>query len=352
MAVDNSIFNGIGLQFGEDMRNFSAPDYVKLCKDLEFDYMAFKVLHDLTLQNETVLEDWINRTKAVGKKVILWNVCGTQPVEEAHALDEICDKYGTDGVFIDAEDPHMGHVGGDPRRSKAFVDTWIALRPSTPRAWTTYAGTFPDNLLFHINLEGGRIWDGSWHDKDGNPITWSTPHNGKAFWDAGFDYFPQVYPNQYGEVFSPNTTIDHARRAGWSLNRLHFKIGLYGDTSFWTGQRYADSIRVNGTRGCCIFKATTANGDDLRAIAQLGKEQRTAPAPAPAPVPVPVPPPPTTKKPIAVYRDEALAILDNCVKVHGAAVTNTTRVNHMLRVGRSTEAQRLKMNNLLQSIGL
>jgi hypothetical protein len=66
---------------------------------------------------------------------------------------------------------------------------------------------------------------------------------------------------------------------------------------------------------------------------------------------VPVPAPPAVK-PLTWYRDQALAILDEAAKVHGAAVTDSTRVRHMLRVGRTTDAKRKLVDPALDRIGV
>ena len=118
-----------------------------------------------------------------------------------------------------------------------------------------------------------------------------------------------------------------------------FRVALAAGTYEWFvwGGVHSRYVRADGTVAYDVFE--WGNYD-------LSHPERVAKGT------VTVGTPPPSVKPLTWYRDQALRILDEAVRVHGAAVSDSTRVRHMLRVGRTSDAKRKLVDGALDKIGV
>lgn len=101
-----------------------------------------------------------------------------------------------------------------------------------------------------------------------------------AYYEAGAYFSPQIYPNEYGPVYSFDACIQHAERAGIPMDRVIPSIGTYGD--YWTDgsmNSYIAGMRTYGTRGFSMFRGDTANDDTYRLLGSFIKGGELADAP-------------------------------------------------------------------------
>jgi hypothetical protein len=166
--------------------------------------------------------------KSLGFKVGIWNVLGSQPVEDARMASAQIQENGLDFFIADAEAAHKADTGGDPARSKAFTDEFRRLQPDTALAFSSYGAANAPNLL------------GSVTDPHAGPMDY------KAWYDAGAVFMPQVYPGEFGPIYSLDNSMDHAARAGWDVSRVKPTLGFHRGETPETYLADLDKAGVNG----------------------------------------------------------------------------------------------------------
>jgi hypothetical protein len=95
---------------------------------------------------------------------------------------------------------------------------------------------------------------------------WVLPIDFKSWRDAGFDLLPQAYYNQFPKVDSPLSTVQHAERAGWTINRVHPVIGVYHR---YPAADYVPMLEQAGTKGYSVYLGDQATYADYDALSVL-----------------------------------------------------------------------------------
>jgi hypothetical protein len=176
--------------------------------------------------------DWVSRFRiASGLPVGGWSVLGDDPQADAATAARAVRDNALAFYIADAEAPYGYTQYGNLQspasfaRSKAFVTAFRAAQPSLPAAVSSYCRA------------------------DQHDIDWSTWAN------AGFDFLPQAYVNDFGTRVSPAACARGA--AQWfPLARVHPTIGSYsGVHGFVEPARWIALLRAAKTTGFSIYPA-------------------------------------------------------------------------------------------------
>jgi hypothetical protein len=164
--------------------------------------------------------------KSMGLKVGTWTFLGTQPEQDARIASDLLNRYDLDLYIADVEQHHKEDTYGDSNRSERFVNTFRSLQPDAPLGWSTYAA----GMLL-----------GSTKDSEAGPMDYEAPYK------AGAVLMPQVFPGEYGDIYSLDNTIAHAKRAGWDLSRVKPTFGFYrGETPEKDFANFGDRYGIDG----------------------------------------------------------------------------------------------------------
>jgi hypothetical protein len=205
-------------------------------RDNGFGWVAVAV-HDGTVENP-VDGDWIGRfRRASGLPVGGWGVLRTEPDREAGLAAALVERHALDFYVAnpEAEYSYSGPDGPSSERfdrSRRFVQAFRSLQPRLPAGVSSYCR--PDR-----------------HDLD-----W-------AVWrDAGFDFLPQAYTNDFGEDASPASCADGAASL-FPRDRVHPTVGMYPGVQRVLGAwGYVRLLRRAGTVGFSVYLAETRMTDD------------------------------------------------------------------------------------------
>lgn len=199
-------------QLGQEMR------------DAGFGWLALDLAHfDL---------DWVNRFRAAsGLPVGGWSVLGEDAAADAQTAVQAVRHDGLSFFIADAESPY-GYTqrttlnSAAYARSRQFVDAFRAAEPALPAAVSSYCR--PDE-----------------HDLD-----WST-------WaDAGFDFLPQAYVNDFGPNADPAACVSAATK--WFLpSRVHPTVASYHGVlhGFISPAEWIPLLRAAHTTGFSVYPA-------------------------------------------------------------------------------------------------
>src|SRR5581483_1227679 len=177
--------------------------------------------------------NWVYRFKlASGLPVGGWSVLGGDAQADAQAAVQSVQQNGLAFYIADAESEYGYTQNGNVEssaayaRSRQFVSTFRAAEPSLPAAVSSYCR--PDE-----------------HDLD-----WS------AWANAGFEFLPQAYVNDFGDRPAPAACVGGA--AKWfPSSRVHPTIGSYSGVleGFVSPARWIALLRAAHTTGFSIYPA-------------------------------------------------------------------------------------------------
>ncbi|MBM3275901.1 MAG: hypothetical protein FJZ00_12165, partial [Candidatus Sericytochromatia bacterium] len=197
-------------------------------------WVAPQIADGMTVNQETaaVVESYIKRCREAGIKVGFWGVNRTSPEAEARLAADLCRKCGPDFYIANAEIEHKyTSADGSPSaeaydRSQRWISTFRKALPDMPAALSSY----------------GRA--------DLADIDW------KAWRDAGFDWLPQAYLNDFDSC-DPKLAVEGAIKAGWPRDGVHPTLGLWGggQTRVVPAGEYVESLRKAGTVGFSFYLA-------------------------------------------------------------------------------------------------
>lgn len=200
-----------------------------------------KTHHGLLLDQAGI--EYLSRYRAAWRShgIAVWHfgwMTTENPVLQARAAVNIGREHDLDGYVHNAE---MEVEGGHhfPLHA-AWLAEFRRIAPYAPL------------LLSHL----GAAW-----------APWVRELPWGAYQDAGAYFGPQIYPNEYGEVYSFSNCWAHAERARIAPDRIIPSLGTYGD--YWTDgsmESYIAGMRTYGTRGFSLFRGDTPNDDTYRLL--------------------------------------------------------------------------------------
>jgi hypothetical protein len=239
IAHTSNPFDGAGV-FIDNVGDFPGP--VGLATELQkdgFTWVAFHA-HNGIWDSRGVPGDWIQTMRDHGLSVGLWGWEDANPWLAAQLAVFQVRLTGADFYIADAEWDYewAKHTAGW-WRSRIFADTFRRFEPTLPAAMTTF---------------------GAAH------APWVLPIDYKAWRNAGFDLLPQAYYNQFPTVDSPLQTVQHAKRAGWSVSQVHPVIGVY---HHYPAANYIPLLEKAGTTGYSVFVGDQATYADYDALSVL-----------------------------------------------------------------------------------
>lgn len=230
--------------------------YGRMLHNLGYRWVSIQIHNGLGIEEvtENALDaGWAQQVKGQGIHVGGWGVLQDHPEREANYADQLLYKWHLESYVADAEGPHKGDwPHGDAHRSDTFVRHFRKLRPRLPAALSTFGAASSPWVL------------GSTTDDDAGPMHFRCWHQ------AGFHFLPQAYLPE-GSVYEPSTCIDHARRAGWELHRVHLTVGIYNGyqaASYVDKLKSAITVSSGGlSRGFSVFPGENATDTDLEMLA-------------------------------------------------------------------------------------
>ena len=174
---------------------------------------------------------WIARFRlASGLPVGGWSVLGTSPQSDANRAAQLVRQNSLAFYIADAELPYGYTIGATKSsatfaRSRQFVAAFRAAEPTLPAAVSSYCRA------------------------DRHDIDWA------AWANAGFDFLPQAYANDFGAAAFPRLCTNAA--AQWfPRSRVHPTIGSYsGDKGIVPPDTWIDLLRAAHTTGFSIYPA-------------------------------------------------------------------------------------------------
>jgi hypothetical protein len=166
---------------------------------------------------------WIERfEQASGLAVGGWSVLGDDPAADAAYVVSEIHQNGLSFYIADAEAPYQA----DPGRSQQFVDAFRAAEPNLPAGLSSLC------------------------DAAGIGLT--------AWANAGFDFLPQAYVNDFGAGVAPAACV-HAAAPWFPASRVHPTVGSYHGLRGWFAPgRYVRLLAEAGTTGFSVYPAETA----------------------------------------------------------------------------------------------
>ena len=229
------IFDGAGV-FVDTTGDFPGP--WALADELQrdgFSWIAIKITDGWVTEDIDPL--WVAVFHAHGIAVGGWGVEKRHPLIEAVLANMQIQKYGLDFYIADAERSYESNQHGG-WRSANFVDVFRQLEPTLPAALVTFGSAPAPRVL---------------------PIDYASWRN------AGFDLLPEAYYNKFPE-YSPDLTVAHALRAGWTADRVHPVIGVWGK---YPAVNYIPLLENDGAPGFSVFLADEAQTADFDALSGL-----------------------------------------------------------------------------------
>ncbi|HSC90879.1 MAG TPA: hypothetical protein VLB86_04410 [Gaiellaceae bacterium] len=192
---------------------------------------AVVILHD-GLVADPVDVGWIDRFRAAaGPDVALggWGVLREQPEAEAALAAQLLERYDL-GFYVANAELEYKLSGDGPQsperfgRSRRFVDAFRARLPQLPAAVSSYCRA------------------------DQQDLDWA------AWRDAGFDFLPQAYVNDFGAGFSPGACAAGAE-GHFPLARVHPTLGTYPSAYRVTAEQYVTMLATSPTTGFSLYLA-------------------------------------------------------------------------------------------------
>jgi hypothetical protein len=245
-------WQGAGVIVG-DGRRFPAERAPMLARH-GFRWVAVKVHHGLpydSLNGRELARGWADGFRAAGLAVCGWGALDANPYREALRVAALVRRFELDCYIADAEDPYMGGgYGGDPGRSRVFVDSFRKELPDLPAAVTTMGAA---------------------------PAPWVYPFDYAPWREHGFGLMPQAYLS-IDPSYAPRLTLDHAVRAGFPAERVHPMIGVGWSQGqrIQSGRDYAWRLALAGMTGFSVFLGETASDADFQALGEAIKRDRVA----------------------------------------------------------------------------
>jgi hypothetical protein len=234
-----NVFAGAGV-FVDNLGNFPGPwTLADELQQAHFTWIAFHAHNGIYVSNP-VNEQWVQVMREHGIAVGIWGWEDANPWLAAQLAVFETRMWGADFYIADAEWDYLRerHTAGW-YRSQTFTSTFRQYAPTLPAALTTFgAATAP----------------------------WVMPLDYAAWRNHGFDLLPQAYYNQFPAVDRPDQTVAHAKRAGWSVDRVHPVIGVYHN---YDAGRYVPLLEQAGTTGYSVFVADQAKPSDFRSLSVL-----------------------------------------------------------------------------------
>lgn len=238
---------GMILEFTPDF-NPHPTYYAKLLHENNFRWLSIKIHDGLAVVDLDPL--WIKMCKEAGISVGGWGVLQSNPWNEAHLADRLIRKHELEHYTADAEAAHKNDTNGNSKCSVIFTQEFAKLQPFRfPRLFTSYGAASGDNLL-------GSVTDAMHYVMDYQ--TW---------YRYGWRFAPQVYPNEFGDIYSLHNCLQHAKRAGWPISFVKPMLGNYNN---WHAENYRDDLRREYVqnrpylRGLSIFIAHTCREEDIQ----------------------------------------------------------------------------------------
>ncbi len=192
---------------------------------------------------------YIQKLHAAGIKVGFWGVNRTEPEAEARVAADLVKKWGADFYIADAEIEYKyTSADGSPSaeaygRSARWVKEFRKALPDVPAAISSY----------------GRA--------DMCDIDW------KVWRDAGFDYLPQAYENEF-DIYDVRESAKGAVKAGWALDRVHPTVGLWGggQKRLVTSDEYMRELREAKTVGFSSYLAEQMSDADWAGLGEAVRQ--------------------------------------------------------------------------------
>ena len=188
--------------------------------------------------------------------VVGWGWLEGDPVAEAQLAVDLCRRYDLDGYIANAEVAYEGWAT-NAGKSRVFVQEFRRLAPRAPLAVSGLgAATAP----------------------------WVRELDYWAWLDAGAVFMPQMYPNEFGDVYSVANCLAHADRMRDASDRprpiprrlVVPTLGTYSSRFPYSAAAYAEELAAAGTIGFNVFLGETASDDDYRAFGRAIAERGIA----------------------------------------------------------------------------
>jgi hypothetical protein len=188
-----------------------------------------------------------------GFTVFVAVVCATALGATARADPAPPNVFDGAGVFVDNPLNFPG-----PWSLAAALETnhftWVAFHVNNALAAQDLDTMWIDVFRAHGIAVGG------WGTEDQHPLIDAVLAD-LAVRRYGFE----AYYNQ-SRVYRPDLAIAHAVRAGWTPDRVHPVIGVYGR---YPASRYVPLLQAAGARGFSVFLADQATAADYAALEPL-----------------------------------------------------------------------------------
>jgi hypothetical protein len=200
-------------------------------------WVAVQVHRGTNLNEDTVSElthtAWAAQARGLGLALVAWGWNEGRPEDEVALIADLHSRFRFDGYIANAEAPYKADAGGDPSLSERFVAAFKAKLGDLPLALSSFGAASAPNVFGHVPQREGDVFHyGPWHG-------------------SGAFLLAQGYLNMT-PVLDPVECTDHAKRAGWPLDRLGITVGL-GDWSDAqrpvSGAEYAERLRQAVARG-------------------------------------------------------------------------------------------------------
>ncbi len=228
---------------------FPGPHAIAKMKAAGVKWVTLQIADGTSLNEQTqrqLQHGFIQQLRAAGLKVGFWGVNRTEPEAEAKVMAAQCKQWGADFFIANAElEYKYTSADGSPSaeaygRSQRFVKAFREASPEIPAALSSY----------------GRA--------DMADIDW------KVWRDAGFDWLPQAYLNDFATC-DPALTVEGGVKAGWPKDRIHPTLGLWGggQSRLVPASEYEASLRKAGTVGLSSYLAEQMSEADWAGLTQM-----------------------------------------------------------------------------------
>jgi hypothetical protein len=200
-------------------------------------WVAVQVHRGTNLNDDSVSQlthtAWTAQARGLGLALVAWGWNEGRPEDEVALIADLHSRFRFAGYIANAEAPYKADAGGDPSLSERFVAAFKAKLGDLPLALSSFGAASAPNVFGHVPQREGDVFHyGPWHD-------------------AGAFLLAQGYLNMT-PVLDPVECTDHAKRAGWPLDRLGVTVGL-GDWSdaqrAVSGAEYVERLRQAVSRG-------------------------------------------------------------------------------------------------------
>ena len=228
-TADASVWSGAGA-FVMNEGNIDAKTLASQLKANGFRWAAF-LLHD-GLTTDPIDGAWIQRFRAAAGGAVLlggWGVNRENPEAEAALAAQLVDRYDLPFYIANAELEYKysgddGYSAERFGRSRRFVEAFRSRQPGLTAAVSSFC---------HARN----------HD-----IDW-------AVWrDAGFDFLPQAYANDFGADFGPDRCAESAADA-FPMDRVHPTVGTYPSAFRVSAEQYVTMLSRSVTTGFSLYLA-------------------------------------------------------------------------------------------------